>query len=69
MRIATILAAMAIVGAFVVGMHPHNTIDGCSHAALKAYQTHTVGTIHECDGLSREDQNEALRRAGLGRLN
>jgi hypothetical protein len=69
MYFASILAAMALVGAILVGMHPHNTIDGCSRAALTAYRLHSAGVIHQCDGLSRADQNEALRRAGLGRLN
>jgi hypothetical protein len=61
MKIPALLTAVAISLAVWVG--PPHTIEGCAEGLRRAKATHTLGVIHECDGLTKEQQDEAVRRA------
>jgi hypothetical protein len=61
MKTSALLMAVAIALAVWVG--PTHTIEGCAEGLRLAKATHTLGVVHECDGLTKDQQDEAVRRA------
>jgi K+ transporter len=61
MKIAAILGALTIVGALV--LPPNTTVESCAQGLRHAKETHTLGVVHECDGLTQSQQEEAVRLA------